>query len=65
MKKILTFLILLGFLFIPFSVFGGGVVLNEEEGVYRPDAPLNFSAYINYKEGKLSLIHISEPTRPY
>ncbi len=56
MKKTFTFLIYLGFLFFPLSAFGGGIVLNEENGVYKPDAPLNFSSHINYKDRKQGMV---------
>jgi len=55
MKKTIIILLLI-FLFLPLSVFGGGVVFNEEEGVYRLDAPSNFSSHINYKDGEQGMV---------
>ncbi len=37
-----------GFLFFPFFVFAGGIILSEEGGVYSSDSPLNFSSYISH-----------------
>jgi len=51
MKRIFFTLIFLGILFSPLSVFGGGVVLNEDDGEYRIGVSPRHSAFITYEDG--------------